>query len=132
MTAVSISLVQSAVFDVCLPRLGVQFGGPWQLQRAAEGWRRIAVSAAHSAQPGACAPEDEEEAFPGAGVHLLAGESAQQAPHAGALVPVLFGAHPSSPRVLTNAATTSDYPKLGDACVHHSTSLSTVPRILGC
>ena len=34
--------------------------------------------------------------------------------------------------VLTNAGTTSDYPKLGDACVHHSTSLSTGPRNLGC
>ena len=65
-----------------------------------------------------CCSEDEEEAFAGAGVHLLAGESAQQAPHAGAQVLVLFGAHPSSLRVLTNAATTSDYPKLGDACVH--------------
>ena len=65
-------------------------------------------------------------------MHLLAGESAQQAPHAGAQVLVLFGAHPSSLRVLTNAATTSDYPKLGDACVHHSTSLSTGPRNLGC
>ena len=98
---------------------------PLAVVESCRGWRRIAVSAAHSAQPGACAAEDEEEAFAGAGVHLLT------AP-AGAQVLVLFGAHPSSPRGLTNAATTSDYPKFGDACVHHSISLSTGPRNLGC
>ena len=58
---------------------------PLAVVESCRGWRRIAVSAAHSAQPGACAAEDEEEAFAGAGVHL-AGESAQQAPQAGAQV----------------------------------------------
>ena len=59
---------------------------PLAVVESCRGWRRIAVSAARSAQPGACAAEDEEEAFAGAGVHLLAGESAQQAAHAGAQV----------------------------------------------
>ena len=60
---------------------------PLAVVESCRGWRRIAVSAAHSAQPGACAPEDDEEqAFAGAVVHLLVGESVQQAAHAGAQV----------------------------------------------
>ena len=34
---------------------------PLAVVESCRGWRRIAVSAAHSAQPGACATEDEED-----------------------------------------------------------------------